>query len=145
VKQGHRLPQLGDDLFRRVPLPWHVLILLDAIRHTSSRATSVGGGWITPMAELLLQGLPQDLRRSLACTNIIESMNSIVRQVCRDVKRWRNAKMGLHWTAAGMLEAKKGFRRLKAHKHLPVLKAALQNRRNGQSATLVVERLADAA
>jgi hypothetical protein len=36
------LPQLGDDLFRRVLLPWHVLILLDAIRHTSSRTTSVG-------------------------------------------------------------------------------------------------------
>ena len=89
--------------------------------------------------------LPQDLRRSLACTNIIESMNSIIRQVCRNVKRWRNAKMGLRWTAAGMLEAKKGFRRLKAHKHLPVLKAALQNHRNGQSVTPVVERLADAA
>ena len=53
--------------------------------------------------------------------------------------------MGLRWTAAGMLEAKKGFRRLKAHKHLPVLKAALQNHRNGQSVTPVVERLADAA
>ena len=79
------------------------------------------------------------------CTNIIESMNSIVRQVCRNVKRGRNAKMGLRWTAAGMLEAKKGFRRLKAHKHLPVLKAALQNHRNGQSVTPVVERLADAA
>ena len=62
-------------------------------------------------------------------------MNSIIRQVCRNVKRWRNAKIGLRWTAAGMLEAKKGFRRLKAHKHLPVLKAALQNHRNGQSAT----------
>ncbi len=53
--------------------------------------------------------------------------------------------MGLRWTAAGMLEAKKGFRRLKAHKHLPVLKAALQNHRNCQSATPVVDLLADAA
>ena len=31
--------------------------------------------------------------------------------------------MALRWTAAGMLEA--GFRRLKAHKQLPILKAAL--------------------
>jgi hypothetical protein len=90
-------------------------------------------------------GLPLDLRRSLACTNIIESMNSIIRQVCRNVKRWRDAKMGLRWTAAGMLEAKKGFRRLKAYKHLPVLKAALQNHRSVQSATPVVDRLVDAA
>jgi len=36
------LPQLYDDLFRHMLLPWHVLILLDAIRHTSSRTTSVG-------------------------------------------------------------------------------------------------------
>jgi hypothetical protein len=25
--------------------------------------------------------------------------------VCRNVKRWRDAKMALRWTAAGMLEA----------------------------------------
>src|SRR5215470_14511354 len=33
--------------------------------------------------------------------------------------------MALRWTAAGMMEAAKGFRRLKAYKQLPVLKAAL--------------------
>jgi len=32
-------------------------------------------------------GLPENLRRSLASTNIIESMNSVIRQVCRNVKR----------------------------------------------------------
>ena len=60
-------------------------------------------------------GLPLELRRSLASTNIIESMNSVIRQVYRNVKRWRDAKMALRWTAAGMFEAKKGFRRLKAY------------------------------
>ena len=55
-------------------------------------------------------GLPVELRRSLACTNIIENMNGTIRQVCRNVKRWRDAKMALRWTGA-MLEAK-GFRRL---------------------------------
>lgn len=38
-------------------------------------------------------GLPSELRRSLASTNIIESMNAVIRQVCRNVKRWRDAKM----------------------------------------------------
>jgi transposase-like protein len=70
-------------------------------------------------------GLPAELRRSLACTNIIENMNGTIRQVCRNVKRWRDAKMALRWTAAGMMEAAKGFRRLKAHRQLPVLRAAL--------------------
>lgn len=74
-------------------------------------------------------GLPPELRRSLANTNIIESMNAVIRQVCRNVKRWRDAKMALRWTAAGMLEAAKGFRRLKAHKQLPILKAALLRHR----------------
>ena len=58
-------------------------------------------------------GLPVELRRSLACTNIIENMNGTIRQVCRNVKRWQDAKMALRWTGAAMLEAAKGFRRLK--------------------------------
>ena len=70
-------------------------------------------------------GLPKHLRRSLACTNIVENMNGTIRRVCRNVKRWRDAKMALRWTAAGMMEAAKGFRRLKACKQLPALRAAL--------------------
>ncbi len=70
-------------------------------------------------------GLPFELRQSLASKNIIESMNGAVRQVCRSVKRWKNAGMALRWTAAGMMEAEKGFRRIKACRQLPVLKQAL--------------------
>ena len=70
-------------------------------------------------------GLPTDLRRSLACTNIIENMNGSARRVCRNVKRWQDASMALRWTSAAMLEAAKGFRRLKAYKQLPTLRAAL--------------------
>jgi putative transposase len=47
------------------------------------------------------------------------------RRVCRNVKRWRNIAMALRWTAADMLEAAKGFRRLKGYKHLPALRAGL--------------------
>jgi transposase-like protein len=69
--------------------------------------------------------LPIQLRRSLACTNIIENMNGSIRRICRNVKRWRYAAMALRWTGAAMIEAAKGFRRLKAHKQLPSLRAAL--------------------
>ncbi|MFZ0460201.1 MAG: IS256 family transposase, partial [Rhodoplanes sp.] len=58
-------------------------------------------------------------------TNSIENMMGTVRRVCRNVKRWRNADMALRWTVAGIMEAAKGFRRLKAYKQLPALKAAL--------------------
>ena len=74
---------------------------------------------------LVRLGLPAELRRSLASTNITESMNSVIRQTCRNVKRWRDARMALRWTVAGMLEAQKGFRRLNAYRQLPILKEAL--------------------
>jgi putative transposase len=60
--------------------------------------------------------LPMQLRRSLACTNIAENMMGTIRRVTRNVKRWRNGRMALRWVAAGMMEAAKGFRKLKAHK-----------------------------
>ena len=63
-------------------------------------------------------GLPLELRRSLASTNIIESMNAVIRKVCRNVKRWRDAKIALRWTASGMLEAAKGFRRLRGRSEM---------------------------
>jgi putative transposase len=69
-------------------------------------------------------GLPAELRRSLACTNIIENMMGTLRRVTRNVKRWSSPSMALRRTAA-MHEAKKGFRRLKAFKQLPALRAAL--------------------
>jgi putative transposase len=47
-------------------------------------------------------GLPKELRRSLACTNMIENVMGTVRRVCRNVKRWRSASMAMRWTAAAM-------------------------------------------
>jgi hypothetical protein len=49
------------------------------------------------------------------CPNIIQNALGTVRQVTRNVKRWRNAEMAFRWTAAGLLEAQKTFRRLKAY------------------------------
>jgi putative transposase len=43
--------------------------------------------------------------------------------------------MALRWTAAGMMEAKKGFRRLKAYKQLPKLRDAVLARQAARSAT----------
>jgi len=89
-------------------------------------------------------GLPAALKRSLACTNSIENMMGTVRRVCRNVKRWQNAPMALRWTAAGMIEAAKGFRRLKAYKQLPLLRAALAAH-HGHHVTQRVESKAEAA
>jgi putative transposase len=82
------------------------------------------------MLTVIRLGLPLPLRRSLACTNIIENMMGTIRRVCRNVKRWHDASMALRWTAAAMQEAAKGFRRLKACKQLPLLRAALAARQS---------------
>jgi hypothetical protein len=44
------------------------------------------------------------------------------------VKRWRGGQMMLRWVAAGILEAVKGFRRLKGYADMPMLVAALRAR-----------------
>src|SRR5665648_481583 len=103
-------------------------LLRNLARRLEQDAPGVAASILEGLDEMLTVnrfGLPAKLRRSLACTNSIENMMGTVRRVCRNVKRWRNAAMVLRWTAAGMLEAAKGFRRLKAHKHLPALRAAL--------------------
>jgi putative transposase len=53
--------------------------------------------------------------------------------------------MALRWTAAAMQEAVKGFRRLKAHKQLPALRAALEARQTNNSTCGVLARQANAA
>ena len=103
-------------------------LLRNLARRLEQEAPGVAASILEGLDEMLTVnrlGLPAQLRRSLACTNSIENMMGTVRRVCRNVKRWRNAAMALRWMAAGMMEAAKGFRRLKAHKLLPVLKAAL--------------------
>jgi transposase-like protein len=88
--------------------------------HTTS--TAIAGSILEGIDEILTVtrlGLPDQLRRSLACTNMIENVMATVRRVCRNVKRWNSPSMAMRWTAAAMQEASKGFRRLKAHKQLP--------------------------
>jgi putative transposase len=50
-------------------------------------------------------------------------------EICRDhagnVKRWQDGQMALRWVAAGMGEARKQFRRVNGHLHLPALRATL--------------------
>ena len=72
-------------------------------------------------------------------------MMGTVRRVCRNVKRWRNTAMALRWTAAGMIEAAKGFRRLKAHKQLPTLRAALADHQAKHTTTHKLEEAQQAA
>jgi putative transposase len=89
--------------------------------------------------------LPAKLRRSLGCTNSIENMMGTVGRLSRNVKRWRNAAMALRCTAAGILQAAKGFRRLQAYRLLPILRAALLTRATEHAAKSNIEPQTDVA
>ena len=71
-------------------------------------------------------GIDGRLAKTLTTSNPIESMISIARATNRNVTRWRNGQMVLRWTAAGMLNAERSFRRIKGYKQMPQLVAALK-------------------
>jgi putative transposase len=106
-------------------------LLLDLARRLEaeypSAAESVREGLDETLTVLTLKLSPR-LRRSLATTNAAESLLSRTRHVKRNVKRWRSGQMMLRWVAAGVLEAVKGFRRVKGYADMPRLIAALRAR-----------------
>lgn len=89
-----------------------------------SAAASIREGLDETLTMMAL-GLPRTLERSFSTTNPVENLNERIRQISKRVKRWRGGTMILRWTAAGVLEAERGFRRLKGSAHMPKLIAAL--------------------
>ena len=71
-------------------------------------------------------GISGQLKRTLASTNPIESMIECVRRSARNVKRWQSGEMAMRWTAAGMLEAERQFRRIIGYQQLAKLAVAIE-------------------
>jgi putative transposase len=71
-------------------------------------------------------GVRGRLKRTLISTNPCESMIETVRRIARNVKRWQSGDMCLRWTAAGMLEAERQFRRVIGHPDLGKLAVAVE-------------------
>jgi len=144
--QVHKLRNILDHLPDR-QRPWVKAIVQRAYHHADgvtakrllqdfarrldtdhpSAAESVREG-LEETLTILSLGLSDSLRRSLSTTNAAESLISRTRHVKRNVKRWRGGQMVLRWVAAGVLEAVKGFRRVKGHKEMPKLVTALRAR-----------------
>jgi putative transposase len=70
--------------------------------------------------------VPVELWKTLRSTNVIESAFSIVRVVCRNVKRWRPGSQVERWVGSGLVVAEKQFRRIDGYRALPGLIAALE-------------------
>jgi len=71
--------------------------------------------------------VPDQLRRTLASTNVIESAFSIVETVCRNVKRWRDGDQIERWVGSGLLVAERQFRKVIGHRQIPLLLASIAN------------------
>ena len=123
-------------------------LLRNLARRLELEAPGVSASILEGLDEILTVirlGLPPELRRSLAGTNAIENALGTVKTVQRNVKRWRHAEMALRWTAAGLLEAQKTFRRLKAYRQLPILRNALQEHLRKAQADSAIETIMKAA
>ncbi len=81
-------------------------------------------------------GLPEWLERTLSTTNAIENLVGSARDLGRRVKRWRDARMIVRWIATACIEAEKRFHRVRDHKGLKLLVAAL---RSGDQAAVAEE------
>jgi transposase-like protein len=71
-------------------------------------------------------GIGGNLKRTLESTNPIESMIEFTRRTSRNVKRWQSGDMCLRWTAAGMLEAERQFRKIIGYSTLATLANAVE-------------------
>jgi putative transposase len=69
--------------------------------------------------------VPDQLRRTLCCTNLIESAFSIVETVCRNVKRWRDGDHIERWVGSGLLVAERQFRKVIGHRQIPLLLSSM--------------------
>ena len=70
-------------------------------------------------------GLSPALVKTFTSTNPIDSLCDGIRQVQRNVKRWRSGKMAERWTAAAVLEREQRFRRINGHRDLWLLERTL--------------------
>jgi transposase-like protein len=92
-------------------------------KHPSAAASLREG--VEETLTVLSFGLVDALERTLVTTNPIENLNSVLRRIHHNVKRWQDGTMVLRWVAIGLQEATKGFHRLKGHEGMPKLVAAL--------------------
>ena len=71
-------------------------------------------------------GLPALLKDTVSSTNSIESAFAMVRDTTRNVKRWRNGKQVMRWSAAALLQAEHRFHRVRGYRDLPLLAMKLR-------------------
>ena len=89
---------------------------------------------------LMRLGISGQLAKTLSSTNPCESMIEIVRHTQRNVKSWQSGDMRLRWSAAGMLEAERQFRRIIGYRDLARLALAVEREVPAATSTAAQEQ-----
>jgi len=120
----------------------HLASLLDKTHPGAANSLREG---LEEMFTVSRLGIDGRLAKTLVTSNPVESMISIARTTNRNVTRWRDGHMVLRWTAAGMLNAERSFRRIKGYKQMPQLVAALHRHARRDTAAKTRETVGAAA
>lgn len=114
---------------RGFPLDRPLLAVLDGAKGivNESAAASLAEGLEETLTLHRLNVFPE-LGVSFKTTNLIESVMSRLEARTRRVTRWRTSDQKLRWCASALWAMERQFRRVKHHRHLPLLKRALQNK-----------------
>jgi len=81
-------------------------------------------------------GLMPYLKMSFRTTNCIESLNSQVGQLTRNVKVWKTSAQRYRWLATALLDIEPRLRKVKGVHYLPMLRHAIQTELNLQPQAL---------
>lgn len=130
-------PRWESEVRRRLKAAWNMneysqahaalLAVLEWLRTISdAAAASLEEGFDETLTVHRL-GVRGALRRTLVTTNPVESPFDLVRRHAARVKRWNGGAMVMRWIGSGLVQAERRFRRIKGHRELPQLVAALDN------------------
>lgn len=118
----------------KTPIPWPTMRMQARAGATPSRTDAFESecgsqprGGLEETLTVHQLRVPDQLRRTLSCTNVIESAFSIVETVCWNVKRWRDGDQIERWVGSGLLVAERQFRKVIGYRQIPLLLSSMTN------------------
>jgi transposase-like protein len=87
-------------------------------------------------------GVYELLGASFKTTNCLESANALVEERCAKVDAWKTSHQRQRWLATALLDIEPRLRRVKGHRHLPKLEAALRRALNIKEQTTQMRKAA---
>ena len=114
--------------FRRIKNHRYLPLLKQALQRTLTSTTSAAASLAEGLEETLTLhrlNVFAQLGVSFRSTNLIESVMARLEAKTHRVTRWRTSDQKLRWCASALWATERQFRRVKAYRSLPLLKAAL--------------------